>query len=713
MSRRLVLLLLMVFISSAILHSQITATDWIIYESEEAKARLGKSDCSSKALSPSYIKWSKLSELNKSFHDGRIEEQTIQLPLPDGSIESFTVRLNRLLPQQLSNKYPDIKSYTGRSTHDPNRKVYLDINHQGLHALITGSGPTIYIDPYRKGEKEIYGSYYRTDAINDHGAWRCGAEDHDDTKSIETLKRNNKSSTALVMRKYELAVTVSGEYTQFFGGTVQDGLAAVVTAINRVNSVYEAEVGVTLTLVPNNDQLIFVDPIQDPYLNNTSDIDTVNIVLNDIIGSGNYDVGHIFTTTLGGVATLGSICVDNSKGRGVTGLPDPSSDPFYIDYLSHELGHQFAGTHTFNGDSNNCGVGLQWSSITAYEPGSGSTIMAYAGICGNDDLQNNSDAYFHPASLIQITNHIIGPADVCSDHIDQGNSIPTSDANALSLDGKVIPASTPFILTGDGSDPDGDLLTYQWDQWDLGPQQDVSQGDNGSSPIFRSYFPSADKSRIFPRWSDLLNNTTAIGETLPTTDRDLEFTYVVRDNEGGWDDDQITISVVNAAGPFRITNLNSAINIWGTQSVLWNVAGTDANGINCSEVDISLIDLVSGNEILLQGNTPNDGSQTVAIPVTFLNQVRIKVQCSDNIFFDINNVDLSVAPTSLPCNVSSEITANPITDGIYSSDVELEASGLIPTQGSVIFTANNFVILNPNFEVEKMGTLEVYFMPCN
>jgi len=700
----------MLCISSAILHSQITATDWIIYESEESEVRLGISDISSSALSSSQIEWSKLSSLNRSFDATEMREQTIQLPLPDGTTETFEISINKLLPEQLSSKYPDIRSYTGVSIDDPHRKVYLDITHLGMHALISGSGPTIYIDPYRKNEKEVYGSYYRKDAIRSHGAWRCEVGG-DDATFIETSRRNYKSNTPLVTREYELAVTVTGEYTQFFGGTIQDGLAAVVTAINRVNSVYESEVGVTLTLIPNNDELIFVDPASDPYQNNSSDLNSAGTQINNIIGISNYDVGHIFTTSDGGVAGLGVVCQNGSKGRGLTGLPNPSGDPFYIDYVSHELGHQFDGTHTFNGDSGSC-AGNQRTGSTAYEPGSGSTIQAYAGICADDDLQNNSDAYFHPISLIQITDHITGSADVCANHIDVGNTMPTSDANAHNINGKVIPASTPFILTGDGTDPDGDVLTYQWDEWDLGPRQDVNQGDNGSSPIFRSFFPSTDKSRIFPRFEDILNNTTVIGETLPTTDRDLDFIYVVRDNKGGWDEDQITISVAQSAGPFVITNLNTAIELSGNQDVQWNVAGTDANGINCDEVDISLIDLTSGTEILLQGNTPNDGAQTVTMPIGFLDQVRIKVQCSDNIFFDINDVDLSVTPASLPCNVFSEITDDPIVDGIYSSDIELEASGLVPDLGNVIFTADNFVSLKQNFEVERRGMLEVYFMPC-
>ena len=326
--------------------------------------------------------------------------------------------------------------------------------------MISGGGNTIYIDPYQKGEKEIYGSYYRKDALRPDHSWTCSVSGEPNPKSFEERNNRNKANTPLLTREYQLAVTVTGEYTQFFGGTVPDALSAIVTAINRVNSVYEPEVGVTLSLIPNNDELIFVDPSDDPYTNSSNDLNRAQIQIDNIIGNDGYDIGHIFTTSNGGVAGLGVVCQNGNKGRGLTGLPDPTGDPFYIDFVSHEIGHQFAGSHTFNGDSGSC-AGSQRSASTAYEPGSGSTIQAYAGICANDDLQNNSDAYFHPISLIQITNHITGSADVCANHIDEGNNMPVSDANAQNIDGLVIPASTPFILTGDGSDIDGDMLTYQ------------------------------------------------------------------------------------------------------------------------------------------------------------------------------------------------------------------------------------------------------------
>ena len=451
------------------------------------------------------------------------------------------------------------------------------------------------------------------------------------------------------LRTYQTVVAATGEYTAFHGGTKAAGQAAIVTAMNRVNQVYERDVAVRMVLVANNDDVVYTNSGSDPYTNNNgvamltenqSNVDAV-------IGSANYDVGHVFSTGGGGVASLGVIGQNGAKARGVTGLGSPIADPFWIDYVAHELGHQYGGNHTFNGDSGNCAGGNRNGS-TAFEPGSGSTIQAYAGICGNDNIQNNSDDFFHSVSLEEIVTEITtGTGNSSATITNTGNSVPTVNAG---LD-YVIPARTPFELTAVGSDADGDTLTYSWEQRDLGAQRDVSASDNGSSPIFRAWDPTTNPTRTFPRLSDLLNNTTVIGEQLPTTDwASMDFEVVVRDNRingGAIDSDGMSLQVVDTGAAFQVTSQNAATTWTGgtSQTVSWNVAGTTASPINAANVDI-LLSLDGGltfNTVLAAG-VPNDGSHAITVPNSATSQARFKVRGTGNVFFDINNANLTIVP---------------------------------------------------------------------
>ena len=571
----------------------------------------------------------------------------LYLPMPDGLFQKFSIVESPVMEPELAAKYPEIKTYLGKGIDDPFATLRFDLTPLGFHAMILSPNGNVFVDPYSLGDIENYISYYTSDYVKSGADFECELiADAEKIKEIEYLVGDGMlTPTGPQLRTYRLANAATGEYTAFFGGTVVAGLAAVVTSVNRVDGVYEKEVAIRMVLVANNDTLIFTNAATDPYTNNdgfamlSQNITTVNAR----IGSPNYDIGHVFSTGGGGVAYLGCVCTGNKAG-GVTGSGAPIGDPFDIDYVAHEMGHQFGGNHTFNSTVSSCGGGNRVASA-AYEPGSGSTIMAYAGICPPDNLQNNSDPFFHVKSfdeIVAFTN--FGSGNGCAAITNTGNSAPTVTVPG---GGFYIPKSTPFSLTGSATDPNSDPLTYLWEEFDLGPAGSPGS-PSGNAPIFRSWVPTTSSTRYFPRLQNLLNNTTVIGEILPTYTRVLTFRLVARDNKlggGGVDYAQVQFNVDGNSGPFLVTSPNTNVNWAGTtnQTVTWNVTNTNVAPINCANVNI-LLSTNGGQTFptVLLANTPNDGSESVTIPNTPSTTARIKVEAVGNIFFDLSNVNFTI-----------------------------------------------------------------------
>ena len=584
----------------------------------------------------------------------RIKESgfLLSLPLPDNSFATFKVVESPVMAEELSTKYPQIKTYLGQGVTDKTSQVRFDVTPAGFHAIIFNTNGTVYIDPYSQGETRYYISYYKKDytPTEDQLNSFCNllGEDSEFGQHIRELVQNNPD--VLIgpeLRTYRLACATTGEYTIFHGGTVALGLAAVVTAVNRVTGVYENEVGVRMELIPNNDLIIYTNPSTDPYTNNDgfAMLAQNQTNLDAVIGTANYDIGHVFSTGGGGVAYLGVICQAGFKARGVTGLPQPIGDPFYIDYVAHEMGHQYGGNHSFNGNAGACSGGNR-NAATAYEPGSGSTIMAYAGICGNQNLQNNSDDYFHNINFVEIVNYTNnGNGNSCAVITPTGNGEPTA---VVPAGGFTIPINTPFMLVGSGTDPDGDPLTYCWEEWDLGPAGHPNS-PSGNAPIFRSFDPVDVPYRYFPKLTNILNNSQTIGEILPSYSRTLTFRLTVRDNRaggGGVDYAQMqAINVTNTAGPFLVTQPNTAVTWQGNtnQTVTWDVANTSIAPVNVTEVNI-LLSIDGGQTFteVLASNTPNDGSEDIFVPNLPTTQARIKVEAVGNVFFDLSNTNFTI-----------------------------------------------------------------------
>ena len=594
-------------------------------------------------------------------------DSSLLLKIPVGPDEwlDFMLEYTPVFSSGLTDKYPGYFSYTGIDLKGT-ALLKMSLSPFGLHGMILMTdGTTVYIDPLVRDNNEHYQVYNKKNFVKKSGNFSCGISPPEiNWDGFEPdSDMGKRQSGDCRFRRYRLALACTGEYAAFHGGTIERVLAAYNNTMTRVNGVYERELGVTMQLIDDTDKLIFTNASTDPYSNTNGSamLSQNQSTVDDIIGRNNYDIGHVFSTGGGGIASLRSVCT-NRKAQGVTGQQRPVGDPFDIDYVAHEIGHQFGANHTQN---NNC----QRNSLTPMEPGSASTIMGYAGIC-SPNVQNSSDDYLHAISLQEMQNFIVaGAGRVCAEIIDIENDSPeilTAHTDYF------IPISTPFVLTAEASDPNGDILTYCWEQFDNEVSEMPPRGTNTQGPNFRSIEPTTQNSRYFPA----LGSRNPTWEVLPVVEREMNFRCTVRDNHfpyGCTEETDVRVNTTTSSGPFRVTAPNSQGLAWrvgSQQSVVWSVANTHLPPVSCEEVDIFLSsDGGVSYPYLLASKVANTGQADIVVPNVTTTSARIMVKASDNIFYHTTSVNFRIT-TSFSMS-TSESQFSICDEEFLSFDVDL------------------------------------------
>ncbi len=645
----------------------------------------------------------------------------VDFPNQNGEFTSYKIFDAPVMEAGLANRYPDIKSYTGVSV-DGTSSIRFSTTIFGLHVMsLTGNSGTYYIDTYTK-DLENYIVYGRNN-ISSSNAFSCLVQDEELAPRL--LETSSVAANDGRFRQYRLAMACTVEYAAFHinaagvgAGTLAQRKAAVLAAMNvtmtRVNGLYERDMSLRMNLVANNDLVIFVD--SDNFSNDTAGslINESQVEIDAAIGTANYDIGHTVSTGGGGLAQLNSPCT-TSKARGITGSPAPVGDPYDIDYVAHEMGHQFGATHTFN---NSCGGNR--SAGTAVEPGSGNTIMGYAGICA-PDVQSNSDAHFQTVSLNQMMTFTTTTGN-CAPNALNGNTPPAVNAGV----DRTIPKGTAFILFPQSvTDANGDSLTYCWEQTDNAVSTQPPTPNNTTGPSFRSNPPVAAPERYMPPLASVVaGNLAPTWEVVSTAGRTYNFALTVRDNRipngGQTTRDNVVVTASNTIGPFSVSSQSTTVG-WAqgsTQTITWVRNGAETLSTNV-DIYLSTDGGVTFPTLLTPSGVPNSGSATITVPNVVTQTARIMVRAKENIYYAVNSKNILIGySVTNNCVTYPFNTAFSPTDGSTGYTIRTIS---VPTSTSTISDVNINVnathpnIQHLNFAVVRPGgsLLTLYNQGCS
>jgi subtilisin-like proprotein convertase family protein len=650
----------------------------------------------------------------------------IEFPNRLGELEKFLVWENSNFAPELQAQFPEIRAYIGNGIEDKTARINFSMSPAGVQTVVfRADSGTEFIEPYTK-DHSVYVFFDSRTRNTKRLPFNCGTVEQrlsNDLLNESAIANRADNQTYKTMR---LALSCTGEYGTYFGGTVAGALAGMNDTMTRVNGVFEKDMALHLNIIANNNLVVYTNAGTDPY-SPASGIDNWNgqlqSTLTSIIGEANYDIGHLFGATGGGgnAGCIGCVC-ETGKGSAYTAPSNnmPVGDTFDIDYVVHEMGHQLGATHTFSHNSEGSGTNV--------EPGSGSTIMGYAGIT-NYDVQSNSDAYFTYRSILQVQTNL--SSKTCPVSVPIINSPPIVNAG----EDFIVPAGTPYSLTAIASDAEGDTLTYCWEQNNSAGSaatgaNSVASPTKTSGPNFRSFIPKSTGVRSMPDSSKVLAGTlSTMWESISTVARTLKFTVTVRDNNvvgSQTKTDEVNVTskasydattAPTGAGPFVVTSQNTLGVTWvagSSQSISWDVNNTTSlPGSTNVNIKLSLDGGVTF-PYTLATDTPNDGSETITVPSTPASQTcRVLVEPTGNRYFAINSKSFYIGYQIVnTCNTYSFSSPFNLPDGATNYTVKQINVPTSATISDVNFTIN---ATHPNLQnlvmavIRPGGSLATYF----